>query len=395
MLEGVSKEKPRLLVVASTFPAQRGDGTPEFVGDLAAELVPKIDVRIIVPQVSGARSSEIYRGAKVSRFRYFPRRWEDLADGAVLENIRSKPSRLLQVVPFLVCEWLAVRKAVKQFDPDIIHAHWIIPQGLVVRLASRRPILLTTLGGDLYALDRFPINKLMRWIIRGAAAVTVMNTDMKERVLGLGAAASDVQVIPMGANLTGMTSRVPSTNPAMVRLLFVGRLVPKKGLTFLLDALRQLPSGLQWKLIVVGDGPLRNELENDAQGLSVEFVGVQSRSELRRTYANSDILITPSVPADSGDQDGLPVAMLEAMCAGLPVVASQLPGIDEVVVDGHNGILVCPGDSREISLALLRLIESQDTRIQLGKNAKQVADAHSTGAMGRTYKNLIEKILSR
>ncbi len=306
MLEGVSKEKPRLLVVASTFPAQRGDGTPELVGDLAAELVPKIDVRIIVPQVSGARSSEIYRGAKVSRFRYFPRRWEDLADGAVLENIRSKPSRLLlQVVPFLVCEWLAVRKAVKQFDPDIIHAHWIIPQGLVVRLASRRPILLTTLGGDLCALDRFPINKLMRWIIRGAAAVTVMNTDMKERVLGLGAAASDVQVIPMGANLTGMTSRVPSTNPAMVRLLFVGRLVPKKGLTFPLDALRQLPSGLQWKLIVVGDGPLRNELENDAQGLSVEFVGVQSRSELRRTYANSDILITPSVPADSGDQDGL------------------------------------------------------------------------------------------
>ena len=87
------------------------------------------------------------------RYRFFPRRWEDLADGAILENLRARPSRWLQVPSFFLAGALAVRRAVRDTAPDVVHVHWIIPQGLMA-LAGRAavPWLVTTLGGDLYAL---------------------------------------------------------------------------------------------------------------------------------------------------------------------------------------------------------------------------------------------------
>lgn len=388
------KRRPRVLVVASTFPARAGDGTPEFIGDLAVELSSEADVCVVTPQVPDAPRSEVYRGVKVLRFRYYPRRWEDLAEGAILENVRSKPSRLLQVLPFLVGEWFAVRRALKSFNPDIVHAHWIVPQGLIVRLATKRPMLLTTLGGDLYAFDRSPTTKLMSWIVQGASAVTVMNKDMRDRVINLGAPASEVYVIPMGANLRGMLARTEAATSTK-RLLFVGRLVPKKGVSHLLEALRELPESCQWHLTIVGDGPLRSELELQAKGLPVEFVGSQTRDVLRQTYASSDLLVTPSVPAASGDQDGLPVAMLEAMGSGLPVVASQLPGIDEVIVDGYNGLLVPPADTSALARGIERLVQSSPERERLGRNAKLTAEEHSTETVGQSYAHLIREILSR
>lgn len=393
MAPKVDKErKSRILMLASTFPAEPGDGTPEFIGDLAAELVHDAEVTLLVPRVNGAELSSQYKGVTIRRFRYFPRRWEDLAAGAILENLRSRPSRLLQVIPFVVSEWWATRKLVKSFDPDLVHAHWIIPQGLIARCATQRPLLLTTLGGDLYALDRFPLRNIMSWVVRGARAVTVMNQDMKQRVEKLGAPEENVRVIPMGADLTGISPREPRAQGEQIALLFVGRLVPKKGVDYLLRALRQLKGRDDWTLTIVGDGPSRDELRKLAEGLPVNFVGSKNRTELRAIYSRSDILLTPSVPADSGDQDGLPVAMLEAMCAGLPVIASELPGIDEVVKQGINGFLVPPKDEDGIVGALGKLVDDADLREELGTHAKEVAAEHSTSATGDSYKALLSEL---
>jgi glycosyltransferase involved in cell wall biosynthesis len=363
------------------------------VGDLAEEVAKDADVRIIVPHIPGSKTHDIYRGVPVTRFRYFPARWEDVADGALLENVRTQPSRLLQVIPLFIGEWVAVQKTLLSWHPEMIHAHWIIPQGMVAWMSlTRIPILLTTLGGDLYALDRFPFRYVMRRVVRRARQVTVMNSDMKARVVSLGAHPENVSVIPMGANLDGIVRRVPN-HERTVRLLFVGRLVPKKGLSYLIEALRSLPQGLSWSLSIVGDGPLRESLEKCAQGLPIRFVGAQNRDQLRRSYKNSDVLVTPSVPAESGDQDGLPVAMLEAMCAGLPVVASRLPGIDEVVEDSINGFLVEPANPAAIRDALALLIRDPELLERLGKNARNVADQHSSAETGRRYRALIAGML--
>ena len=100
----------RLLVVASTFPARGDDGTPAFVRDLALAESMGFSTVVVVPAVPGAARHERIGNLTVIRFRYFFRRWEDLADGAIIENLRAKRSRLLQVVPFLIAEHLAVRQ---------------------------------------------------------------------------------------------------------------------------------------------------------------------------------------------------------------------------------------------------------------------------------------------
>jgi colanic acid/amylovoran biosynthesis glycosyltransferase len=154
-----------------------GDGTPAFVADLARVESTGFDTVVVAPLVPGGRSRETTPdGVEVRRYRFFPHRWEDLADGAILENLRARPSRWLQVPSFFLAGALAARRAIRDTAPDVVHVHWIIPQGLMALLAARKlPWLVTTLGGDLYALTSGPARFLKRQVLRRASAVTVMN----------------------------------------------------------------------------------------------------------------------------------------------------------------------------------------------------------------------------
>ena len=391
--------RPRLLVLASTFPAAPGDGTPGFVRDLAGVEATEFDTVVLVPRVPGAPRTELVDDGKggtwrIERFAYFPRRFEDLADGAIIENLRAKPARLLQVPCVLLFEALALRRLVRTHRPDVLHVHWIVPQGVVALLVARGvPWLVTTLGGDVYAL-RDPLSlRLKRAVLTRAAAVTTMNVDMRQRLLALGAPVDATLVLPMGADVDGVRATGAGVTRCPGRVLFVGRLVEKKGLAFLLEALRSVPG--DWSLDVVGDGPLRPDLEARAAGLPVRFLGQATKDDLARAYAGCDLVVAPSVPAASGDQDGLPVALLEAMSAGCPVVASRIAGIDEAVVDGETGLLVPPGDAPALAAALIRLLGDPELRDRLGAAASARADDYSVATLGRRYTELLLRLAGR
>ncbi|NLT26226.1 MAG: glycosyltransferase family 4 protein [Microbacteriaceae bacterium] len=382
----------RLLVLASTFPARPGDGTPEFVADLAGQEAEDFETLVVAPMVGDGARLESQRGYRVHRFRYFPRRWQDLADGAIIENLRKRPSRWLQVVPFVLAETLATWRAVRSGRPDVIHAHWIVPQGIVAALvAPRTPTLITTLGGDLYALNAGPLRALKSWMLGRAAYVTVMNAEMAAKVVELGADPAKVEVVPMGADLSTVRPRTDGDG-VEARLLFVGRLVEKKGLAVLLDALRRLDD-VAWRLTVIGDGPLRDELEAMAPD-GAEFVGKQGREALREAYASADIAIFPSMPSSSGDQDGLPVAMLEAMGAGCAVIASDLPGISEAIADGADGVLVPPRDEAALAGAIRALVADPAARDRLGRAAAATArEQYSKEAIGERYRGILRRLV--
>jgi len=122
--------RPRLLVIASTFPVGAQDGTPAFVRDLALEASREFDTEVLVPRVPGGERHEAAGALSVRRFGYFPRRYEDLADGAILENLRARRVRWLQVPAFVLAEAFALRRAVRRHRPDVLHVHWMIPQGI-------------------------------------------------------------------------------------------------------------------------------------------------------------------------------------------------------------------------------------------------------------------------
>lgn len=387
----MTERRRRVLLLASTFPARPGDGTPEFVSDLAVELAKSMDVRVLVPAVPGAPLRASHRGVDIHRFRFFPRKWEDLAEGAILENLRGKKLRALQIAPFFISEIIHIARAIRSFRPDVIHAFWIIPQGLSAYIANRRiPVLLTTLGGDLYALIDTPIRTVVKRIVSRAEHTTVMNDQMKAQLERLG--VTEVSVEPMGADLTGIIPhKVRDIDTA--ELLFVGRLVEKKGLRHLIAALRH--TQVDWHLTVIGDGPLEGELRALAAGLPIDFVGAKPKRELREHYSRADIIILPSVRAVSGDQDGLPVVLLESLASGLPAIASNLPGIDTVIEDGTTGLLVEPGDEAGLARAIDRLTADRGLRERISAAGAQRAERHSVEAVGRRYAALLDSIARR
>jgi len=385
----------RLLVVASTFPAQAGDGTPGFVRDLAQYEARHFDTLVLVPRVPGAPDAEqVSESLRIERFPYFPRRWERLAHGAMIENMRSSRALAGQVPVFLAAAVAAIARAVRRFRPDVIHAHWVVPQGAAVLLAARKvPFVLTTLGGDLYALNGAAATRVKRAVVGRASSLTTMNADMARRLVDLGAPPDRTHVLPMGADLDALRANGAGVERVPGRMLFAGRLVEKKGGAVLLDALRSLPPE-GWSLDVVGDGPLRASLEAAASGMPVRFLGQLSRVELARAMYAAEVVVVPSVPASSGDQDGLPVVLLEAMGAGSAIVASRLAGIDEAVVDGESGILVPAGDVPALREALGGLLADPERRARLGKAAAERAERFSVESIGERYVALLKAALT-
>ena len=388
-------QRPALLILASTFPAREGDGTPSFVRDLAVGLADRFAPLVLVPAVPGGAAEEEGDGIRVRRYRFFPRRWEDLAAGAILENVRSRTSRLIQVPFFMAAQFFAVRRAVRRERPAVLHAHWIIPQGLVARWAAPRvPLVVTTLGGDLYALGDPVSRALKRSVLKRAKAVTVMNADMRERAIALGANPDTTHVMPMGAQVAqfadaaaGRATRTADAG-SPVQLLAVGRLVEKKGFHLLIEALAGVDPAT-WSLTIVGDGPERAALEAAAGRLPVDFVGQLTREALTRADAEADVAVFPSVRAASGDQDGLPVALLEAMASGCAVVVSDLPGLDEAVEPGVSGLSVPSGDVAALREALATIIGDPALRATLGADAAERAQSFDVAAVADGYARVL------
>ena len=389
--------RPRLLVVASTFPATNGDGTPRFVLDLSVQEAESFDVRVLVPMVPGAaRTERLTEHVTVDRFRYFPRRWEDLAAGAMLENVKVRRSRWVQVPAFVGAETGAIARAIRQFRPDVLHVHWTIPQGLSALLADRHlPRLVTSHGADAYALSGGASDWLKRTVLRRADAVTGVNEQIAKRLIDLGADPARTTVVPMGADTSAVVAGSRDVERVPGRIIAVGRLVEKKGFGVLLDALRRLPSDLSWSLEIVGEGPLRTSLQDQAAGLPVRFWGELPAREVYQRLAGASIAVVPSVPSRSGDQDGLPVTMIEAMAAGCAVIASRLPGLQDAIAHEHCGLLVTSGQAPELAVAIERLLRDEGLVRQMGAAAAARAEAFSIRVSGQRYREILTDLLKR
>ncbi|MGW8432092.1 glycosyltransferase [Curtobacterium citreum] len=385
--------RPRLLVLASTFPAHPDDGVPAFVLDLARQQALEFDTAVLTPRVPGAPRSEVVDGVRVVRFPYFPRRFEDLADGAILDNLKERRTRLLQVPALLAAQYAAVRRAVRSFRPDVVHAHWTIPQALVATLAAPGvPLVVTTHGGDVYALRAAPLVRLKRRVLGRAAHVTTVNGEMREQLTAWGVPEQRSSVVPMGVDLEPARAARARTERRPGRVVAVGRLVEKKGFGNLLEALRGLDDPA-WELVVVGDGPYRARLEEQAAGLPVTFTGQRGKTEVLDTLASAQVVALPSVPAANGDQEGLPVTLLEAAAVGAAIVASDLPGIRDVVEDDVSGQLVTPGDVPALREALRRALTDDTARARWQDGAVRAATAFSGDRIGERYRAVLRDAL--
>ena len=357
--------KPRLLVLTSTFPRWAGDREPPFVFELSRRLADTFDVHVLAPHAAGARREEFLGGLHVHRFRYAPETLQQLAyDGGILARLRQRRWRLLLVPCLLAGQWWALRRLLRREHFDAIHAHWLVPQALVAILAGvpkSCALLCTSHGGDLFGLRGRLLGRLKRGILARCTSVTVVSAAMRDEVQRLRPGQA-VDIIPMGTDLAECFTPSPTVAREPNAILFAGRLVEKKGVAYLIDAIARLrQQGRSVVLRIAGSGPELETLRAQAQRLgiasAVDFLGAIDHTRLADLYRQASVAVVPSVVAASGDQEGFGLVIVEAMGCECPVVASRLPAIDDIAIDGETALLVPPADPAALADAIATVLD--------------------------------------
>lgn len=400
----VSNNK-RVLVLTSTFPRWAGDNEPPFVFELCRRLGDQFDVLVLAPHMEGAKRIERIGSIEIIRFRYFLPRWEKLAyQGGILANLKRNRWCYLLLPFFFLSQLAALWRILRHQRIDLIHAHWLIPQGLTVAIAglftkNMPPMICTSHGGDLLGLNGLLLTSIKRWVIRCSSLLTVVSHTMEERALSLGAKPEQLQTVSMGVD----TKTLFTPNPALPRadneILFVGRLVEKKGCAYLFEAmpeiLRRHPGT---RLRVVGSGPEEKVLRQQAKRLGIEhavtFHGAVNNAEMPELYRRATVFVAPSIVTAQGDQEGLGLVLVEALACECPVVASNLSAIRDVVIDGVNGLICRQKDSADLAAKVCFLLEHPELRVAMGSAGRQyVQSKFDWMTIFSRYASLIDELV--
>jgi glycosyltransferase involved in cell wall biosynthesis len=382
----MSARRIKVLLLASSYPRNRADSASIFLRQFAEQLGARgIDVHVLAPSDENGGTT-IEGMVTVHRFKYRPiSLLRGLAYGSgIVANLRRHPWLWLQVPFFFLSMAVALRRLIRTEQPNVIHAHWILPQGLIAVLTKylyKVPVIVTAHGADAFAFRGQFATRLKRFALMKSDAWTA-NTRATAEAIGLAASLRAPDVIPMGVDVEQFSGGNPTSLrrgflPDDLLVLFVGRLVEKKGCYNLIKAFSLLRDDLRVRtsLWIVGQGGEYDGLDSYATRLGVRprvrFWGAVSNHLLPDFYAAADLFVAPSIQAESGDTEGQGVVLLEAFAARRCVLSTRVGGIVDVVTDGATGLLVEPNDPNQLAAAMESLLRDQSLRNRLAENAFQ------------------------
>lgn len=390
--------RKRVLVLTSTFPRWQGDSEPPFVFELCRRLAEQFDVVVLAPHASGARRFEHMGNLEVHRFRYFFTPWQSLAyHGGIMANLKQNRLRYLLIPFFMLSELASLISLLKKQRVDVIHAHWIIPQAFIAVVAralinGRKPaIVCTSHGTDLIGLTGAMFRWMQKQVIAKADKLTVVSALLRTHANGL-VKRDDIEVIPMGVDLTGNFRPPADAGRSNNELLFVGRLVEQKGVHYLIQAMPEiLRNHPQATLTIAGDGTegksLRRLAEAIGVGEHVRFLGAIENSSLEELYGRAAMFVSPSLA------EGFGLTFVEALGCACPVVATDLPAIRDVVIDGVNGLICRQKDSADLAAKVRYLLAHPDLRENLGKAGRKHVESRFDWTMiASRYAALIDEL---
>lgn len=341
----------KVLHVASSYPLHDGDPTAPFMEEMLEGLAANgHDITVVVPRVHGLTEGSRH-DVRVIGAPYAPRKWQSWGYGRSLGRDGLRLSAMAVTPAALGSLAWTMHRQIRAIEPDLVHLHWLIPQGaLSVLIPSSIPVVISVHGADL-RLSNGPLRRMAVHAIERADRVIAASSDMTPRIADLSSeAVTRTRIIPHGANgcLFGRMARadarqVLGIDPGIKVVLGVGRLVRKKGFGILIESLAYLQDSFH--IFIAGEGPQREELEVGARHVGanrVHLLGSLSRKDLGMWFAAADVVAVPSVP-DGFDVDSGPVVLVEALASGRPVVATAV-GMASDVIDSTNGVIV-PGPS--------------------------------------------------
>ncbi len=341
----------RIGILVSGFP-------PEFIGGaelqargLAREISKEHEVTVFTMMAGGRPGREFCEGYEIRRIRYMD----------------------IPVIRYFSYSFFALSELLKASGRiDLFHCIYVTPNGLVGALAkvlTRKPFITSIRCTKTYVSGGL-LGFVNSFIFRLSDRIFIQAEGQKRRLISRFGwlRKSKVIVIGNGLDVTDKRARGGS-------VLFLGRFTRMKGVEVLVDAMRLISKQRRPKLVLAGYGPLEGRLREMTRGLDVEFTGAVKPEDVRAVMSEAGIYVLPSVYGE-----GMPNTVLEAMSAGLPVIATKIVGVEgDLVKDGINGLLVTPGKPAELSAAIERLLGDADLRKRLISGGLKEADRHEWG----------------
>lgn len=380
----------KVLVIGSVYPRFHEDAEVPWLRASITHLKEAgIDVQVLAPTYKGLKSHEI-DGVPVNRFRYAPKDWEMLTheEGAP-SKMASKPWLQLLAIPYIISGFFRCISLCRKWKPDVIHAHWPFPHAYIALGAAklfRIPLVLNFHGAELLLIRKKKwVKPLLKFAIGQAQAVFANSSFTAGKIKAI--RNVNVEWSPYGTTL-GSDERDGKPENQMhpvngkFKILFVGRHIERKGICYLIEAAKHLPAD-KFEIRIVGVGDLTEELKKQAalldesagQHCDIIFTGKLSPADLEAEYRNANVFTLPAIVDHKGDTEGLGVVLIEAMELGLPIVASNVGGIPDVVVDNVSGLLVPEKDPVALADAFKRLAaEPELVQKLLAGSRKRIQD---------------------
>lgn len=341
----------KIVILVSGFPPHRIGGTENATFNIAKTLADKGHSIYIITSKDGNFTSK-------NKFSVHP----------------IKMTGIKIIGPFFDLQ--KILSIIKEIKPELIHAQGISTSGIsgftafLIYKFTKIPYIVYGRGGDIYPLkaEKFIVQK----ILKNAASVIALTKGMKEEMLKIH--NRNIEIIPNGINLDKFKDATNKNqknlnNAKNTRIiLFVGNLRRDKGVKYLIHSMKFVISQkLKTKLLIVGDGPEKKSLEKITKQISLDdvitFKGRVSRNEVPEYMLKADMLVLPS-PYN----EGFPNVILEAMAAGLPIISTNIVGMDEIIEDGVNGFLVEPKRPDKIAEKISSILENDTLRLKISKN---------------------------
>lgn len=385
----------KILIITTAFPRWHDDGRAPFIYETARSLHRQgHQIRVIAMHNPGTKSHEFFDGIEVIRPKYLPEKMEVLQkEGAGLPQAwQSNKLARLTLIPFFIVHTIATSYWSRGFD--IIHANWTLSgfSACLTKWKHKIPVVVTVHGSDVFrANDNWLLRTMNSFVFKRSSKIIAVSNALKSVVDQSGIQPNKTIVITNGVSLNDYNDAdIISREPL---ILFVGSLIARKGIDVLIRAFAEIsPSISAYKLIIIGEGMLRQQLEALCISLGIQnntvFLGQQPPSSVRSWMKRAKVFVLPS------NEEGQGVVLLEALASGTPCVGSRIGGIPDIITPdvGHT---FSPGNYHELSEAIIDIALSKRW-FDLSKNARSRVEREYnidivTNKISNEYKALLSE----